>query len=526
MGRDGAVPRTAKRALWLGLGALGGCSDYKLYNDGGYGVPASPIIEVDPDQIDFLPARADAVQSASFVVRNVGDAPLTVTGLSTPTSSDFTLVGDGAGFLLDAGAEQTFEVQFQPTVAPVQHDAIHVTSDDPDHPDVPVGLSGSGLLPWLIIDPPTWDFGALAVPCPDRVDLRVQNVGAESVTVTGLDLVGDGAFSVVEAPPLPWVLTPYDYAVVTVEVTPASSTSIAADLQVTSDDPRGVVSASLLASPTDLGEKTESFTVPDAPPVDVVVAVDQSASMDDDAASLGANFGTFIDTISAETTGWQLGVVTLDSACFNGGVLDATSAGLKTTFASAVALGDDRDITDDERLLQLASRALDRADDLTADCNAGFLRDEALLHVIVVSDEPERSPEEASAWTWDYWVDRYEALKSAPGLVKVSGVIDLGACGEGAAGYVDAIAATGGEALSICDGDWASYLAALARASTAELWRYPLAEPAIAGSIAVTVDGVPASGWTFDAAANAVVFADRPDGSAVAVTYRVASACE
>ena len=43
-----------------------------------------------------------------------------------------------------------------------------------------------------------------------------------------------------------------------------------------------------------------------------------------------------------------------------------------------------------EALLTVAANALSKT--TTTGCNAGFLRTEALLHVILVSDEPEQSP--------------------------------------------------------------------------------------------------------------------------------------
>jgi hypothetical protein len=49
----------------------------------------------------------------------------------------------------------------------------------------------------------------------------------------------------------------------------------------------------------------------------------------------------------------------------------------------------------------------------------------------------------------------------------------------------------------------------------------PAAAPPDSSAVTVTVDGTPATGWSYDAAANTVVFgAPPPPGSIIEVTYR------
>lgn len=512
------------RSEGLLLLALAGCSDYSLFEDDGRNIGSQPIIEVEPPLIDFLSASETDRLTKTFAIRNIGNAPLYVSELTSPASADFRVVWDGAQIHLEESESQDVEVTFQPTQSPEQTDQILVRSDDPEHPEIPVTVRGSGRLPWLQIDPPSWDFGTPGLGCPDDVKLTLQNVGAETLTLSDLAMSGDPSFSLVDWPPLPVELGPSAYTTVTVRSAADAIGTWNGALEVTSNDPRGVVSASFAATPSDGVPRQDRFSVAANPPVDIVFAVDQSASMDDDAAALGSSFGAFIETIEMETSAWRLGVVTYDSGCFNEGMLTSSSASLGDRFASAVAAGTDGEITDDERLLQLASRAL--ANTAAGRCNEGFLRSDALLHVIIVSDEPERSEEEATAWTWDYWVDDFLGYKTTPALVEVSGVVDVSGCGEGDAGYDEAIAATGGLALSICSADWASYAAALAKASTGGLWRFVLSDTAVAATITVSVDGVPlASGWRYDTATNAVIVDSHPESGEVTIDYRVATEC-
>ena len=258
--------------------------------------------------------------------------------------------------------------------------------------------------------------------------------------------------------------------------------------------------------------------------IDAMFAVDPSGSMDDDAATLVAAFGDFVAGVEAVTTGWHMGVVTYDHGCVNHGVLDASTPDLFSTFTDAATLGEDREIAHDEALFVLVDRAL--AQTAAGACSEGLARPGVPLHVIVVSDEPERSEELALAWTWDWYLRRFQAAVSSPSLLTVSGVVDLAGCGEGAYGYVDMIAATRGEELDVCAPDWGAHVGALAVASTALAWTLPLDSAADPATSVVTVDGTPATGWAYDPSVPAVVFSSLEPGQTVEITWSEASACE
>jgi hypothetical protein len=186
----------------------------------------------------------------------------------------------------------------------------------------------------------------------------------------------------------------------------------------------------------------------------------------------------------------------------------------------------------DEAGLTVASLAVDATD--PGECNDGFLRTDALLHVILVSDEHEQS-----AATWDTYVDELIDRKGDASLVRVSAIagteaddaalVDPDLCSaEHGAGSEEAVGATGGTFLSICS-DWAGSMSALAD-ETLSQETFPLLQlDAVPTSIEVTVDGQPASGWSFDGATNSVVFdaASAPQqGSTVVVDYATYAVCE
>jgi len=510
----------------LALFALAaGCSDYGF---GGVqdvaGAEHAPVIEVEPAFLDFWDAASGEVVVRTFTARNLGDALLEVDSLALGGGASFTLVDDPAPFDLEPGASRAVDVAFTPLApASVEGQAL-VYSSDPERPEVPVDLLGEGRVPWLEITPDPYDFGAAQVGCPLEVVLTLQNIGEEDLHVEALDYAGEG-LALAAAPALPLTLAPGAFTDVRVAFDPVSEGPHAGALRATSDDPRGPIEANQSGDGVAGATGEDAFTAGEDQPVDILFAVDQSCSMDDDSARLASNFGDFIADVGAVTTGWQVGVVTLDDGCFNHGVLRSDTGDLEALFADAVTLGEDEAITDDEALLQLAERAAGLS--AVGACNEGFLRPGSPLHVVVVSDEPERSAEQAAAWTWDHWVEALAALAPAPELLTISGVVDVGGCGEGDAGYAEAIDATGGERLDLCEEDWSAHVAALAAASLEALSVFELSDTPAEGSVTVEVDGAAVeTGWAYEAALNAVIF-DAPvsGGSSVVVRYALLTDC-
>ena len=89
-----------------------------------------------------------------------------------------------------------------------------------------------------------------------------------------------------------------------------------------------------------------------------------------------------------------------DTGCNIGGILTPNTPNYTTTFQQAVKCKDDflspyfgacnaMGSSYTEALLTEARNAIDNTD--PGECNAGFIRNEAMLHLIMASDEPEQS---------------------------------------------------------------------------------------------------------------------------------------
>ena len=144
--------------------------------------------------------------------------------------------------------------------------------------------------------------------------------------------------------------------------------------------------------------------------------------------------------------------------------------------------------------------------------NAGFLRQDARLAVIIVSDE-----EDQSDGSVNLYIDFFRNIKGFANrqLVTVSAIAgDVpGGCATAAEArrYRDAVVALGGQFESICSTSWSQMLQNIGLGVFTLRQAWTLSRPADPSSITVRVNGMVVSrssmnGWTFDPASNTVNF--------------------
>jgi hypothetical protein len=500
------------RGLWVcGLCA---CSADKSGDD----TAAPPDIDVSPTALQFPSLAPGASDTRSFGVGNAGGGTLTVE--PPAVAGEGFALADGAGFTVAAGEVHYVDVIWTAGTAP-STGSVTVTSDDGDEGTVTVSLDGAVDVPELAVTPPAAVVSA-AVPCMGLTELGLHNAGRADLTVLELSLEGDGALSIADAPSLPLVLAPEASATVTLQLDGAVEGDVSGTLTVVTDAPAGPLAVPVSGSASYGVEVVDDFTVPVDAAVDILFLVDTSCSMGEDSVALTDEFGDFVSAVAAVTTGWRLGVVNSQDACFNQGMLSADVPGFVDLFTTAVTTFEAHGLQ--EKLLLLADIALDNT--AAGLCNEGFLRPGGLLHVIFVSDEADQSP-----GYWLDWVEAYRAAVSAPELVKVSGIVNVyNVCGtgNGAEGYLEAIAETGGVTLDICDPGWGAQVDQLAEASLSALTNYPLSQVPHEPSLEVFVGGVPVlAGWTWDPVENEIVFDEMAfaGGETVEIRYGVAADC-
>lgn len=507
---------------------LVGCQETNLVpkDEGAQG--PGPDILVTPPSLTYGTLSMGEEEQQTFKVQNVGEATLHVENIVINSGLSYSVTTREVQFDLEPGDSRDIEVTFTPMGANENYGEASVLSDDFDTPQANVALLGYGAVPELKITPESYVFGDAFVPCGDSVELTLENVGTEDLTITDYDYSSGGLLSLDDSrfPPLPLTLRVGETANVTVDFVPTTAGSDTGRFDVTSNDPRGVVSADQNGEGAYVDERTETFTEPGVPPVDVMILIDQSGSMEQDNVDDVQNgFPDFVTELQA-VSDWQLALVTdysgADAGCATGGVMTSRTANVSNLLVNNAFPGTQGIANyDTEALLRLANTALGKTG--PGGCNEGLLRPGALLHIIVLSDEHEQSGQ-----TGQYWVNQYKNYVASPEFVKVSGVLDLNYnCGDGTGpgGYIDAITATGGASLNICNANWGANFGQIASEVIAGTRTYNLADPADPASVEVTVNGNPTN--DFDVNGTNVTINSPPvgEGDEVEISYGVLAEC-
>ncbi len=505
------------RLLLLGLL---GCNDYALEGGGdGAGGPA-PRIAVDPPRVDFGELGAGTSAEATVVVSNTGDAVLSVETV-TVEGAGFALVEPVSPFELDPGASRGVGLRFVAAGPGELPGAVTVASDDPETPRAGVPLVGFGLVPALEFEPSPYSFGGSLAGCSNETAITVRNAGYAPLTVSAL-LVSGPAFTQLATPELPLVLDPGEETAVAVGFGSEADGEYAGTLWATSDDPRGELSTAMSGWVGPVYPVEDVFEQPDAPyeKADILVWMDTSCSMEEVLGDLTDHTASLVAALVEQDLDYQLLAVTEQNGCESA---TFTPSNPPTAESLAAAFGTVTNSQTWENGLQAITNAVQNVDG-GWECNDGFLREDASVSLLVVSDEPDQSyrpPEE--------YVAEIRALAPNAVISAVAGPFPNGcASAEPGEGYLEATRATGGAFVGICHTDWGEAFETLSTVASGLPTQFYLSRDASKdGEVEVEVNGVPVtSGWTFYAATDSVAFdADDapPFGATVRIRYWAAS---
>ncbi|HVO31005.1 MAG TPA: hypothetical protein VMV18_09725, partial [bacterium] len=326
-----------------------------------------------------------------------------------------------------------------------------------------------------------------------------------------------------------------------------------------------------------------------APPVDVLWVVDDSGSMADEQQKLATNFESFIHYFVDLHLDFHMGITTTDTlqtattegnttyqpgpqGAFvgNPALLTSATQNLTGDFQANVNVGINGWRV--ERGLEAARMALSPA--MLNGANAGFLRPNAVLAIILVSDEDDQSvadnsiqpPSGSAAGDADNYAWRQAHLEDVqdfinfflsvknnnPAMVNVSAITGVdpttllpppgddtvtgcdtsnqanGDTADSGARYYEVAKALHGVVGSICAPSFGPVLDQIGGAVTGFATAYPLGYTPVEGTITVKVDGqvVPEgpNGWTYNATTNQIEFAPSavpPQCAVIEIDYTV-----
>jgi len=482
-------------------------------------------LRVDPESLSFgTLGRDDEPVVKQFDIMSVGDTPVMIESLhiDSPTAS-FSILTDLTDTRLGVGELVQVDVAFEPMGDALQAGTAVVTSDADFPPELGVLLDGLGSLPELEISPDPLHLGSTLIGCDSQKPVSLTNVGTDTLEIYDVTQAGD-SFTMVSELELPLTLEPDESVDVILEFEPTDELEFNGTLTVESNEPMETRDAAQIGEGEYGAFYEHEWVVPSDPPSDIVFYVDQSGSMSDDQDRLASNFSTFISELATYSNDWQIIVANADNGCnAHGGVLTPTAANYESRFQSAVSSGGGFWT---EAGLTITSEAIDKTD--VGECNWGFLRPDAMLHIIMVSDEAEQS---SSSWTW--YMDKIVAKKGSTANVKFSAIAGdyPGGCSTADAGdgYYQSVMATDGVFLSICS-DWAtpSNLSMLAAASV-QMAAFELDATPAQDTIRVYVNGTERlDGWRYDEGDNTVVFDDAipQENDEVRITYGGLTFCD
>ncbi|MBE2249376.1 MAG: VWA domain-containing protein [Myxococcus sp.] len=269
------------------------------------------------------------------------------------------------------------------------------------------------------------------------------------------------------------------------------------------------------------GRQTDTFQQDQQPRADILLVVDDSCSMSDKQTSLANNFTSFIQYAVTANVDYQIGVVTTDVG--QNGVLKTTTAGgkfltsatpnVQTHFSSLVRVGTLGSAS--EQALESATRALTSPN--IAGANVGFVRNDANLAVVVVSDAGDQSNQPVSYYeNLLINVKGFSRLSNftfsaiGPFLTSAPSGCSYDSPG-GATRYQTLITRTGGVREEICSTNWSAALQGLGRTAFGFRTQFFLTNtPDLTGgnTVNVLINGQPAppSTYTYEAASNSIRF--------------------
>ena len=260
--------------------------------------------------------------------------------------------------------------------------------------------------------------------------------------------------------------------------------------------------------------------------LDIVWIIDSSGSMSDEQDALGRNFASFIDDFITKDVDFKMGVTTTDTRSGHNGVM---VAGSEEKLTSAAAKANEAQFKlDFKNLVKVGTsgsgneKGLQASRDFMNRYSATFLRPDAYLAVVIVSDEEDQSSDSVSAY-----VDSLKQHKNSAGLVKVYTIADVNNTNYGpgvtvgAERYIAAAEQSAGVAANIRD-DFHSVLTGMGETIINLLDSFALAHQPVPGTLKVYVNGALTTAYTFDSASRSIKFNANSvpaAGAEIKVTY-------
>jgi len=511
---------------------------------------------VTPSSLEFGLVASGATRVQPITIRNTGTSACLVSDvrMASGAPAGFSIEALPASNTIAAGASLTAQVRYAPdglsvTTVSTLSTSVQFQISAPS-PSVSVPVTAQSGADCLVFSPHARDYGNIQTGCrsPSRV-FTVHNTCVTPVSV-GSVTTADPQFAITSAPAAGTLLQGNSSmpGSISVHFRPSAVGAAATTLRVavTQAGQAVVYALPLRAAGVASGAtNVDTETLPAAPKADVLLVVDDTGTMAARQTELGNQFAALTQYATAVAADWQIGVINADPQSLLAGrlvgdasnpkILRPTTPNVATLFRSKVNLGVNGGSI--ESVVQTAVMALSTP--LRSTDNAGFLRRDAVLGVIGISDADDQSSLPLSASVARFLDTKERATDVTFNGMRLFTMPPMSCLYEGPPGtpnFAAAIALMNGSEGDICATSWTADLERIGKVAFGYRTDFYLnAEPDLSGGhvIVVHIDGVMvpavatngATVWTFDPLSNAVVFepvfAPEP-GDTLTMTYSVA----
>ncbi len=494
------------------LFVITGCSDNTLVKV----VDAKPEILVHPQELFFGHIMSGyETGHEMFSIVNTGNAPLHV----DTTLMDGSTRYDIPDFEIDDLIIQPGEVLDVPVdYVPITYEhngaVVKVLSNDEEEPELFVVMEGYGDAPKIEVDPEFVDYGDVSIGCDNEYRITIKNVGNINLGISDViqmtTLPNDVYIDYGSLPEPPWTLIPGQEVDLLVKYTPTDIGSDESIVRILSNDPRrDEIEISQVGSGDIEHWIIEEWVQEEERIYDILWVIDNSGSMRRFQNLLRDNMRNFVAQLTASgDVDFRMGFITTDWHRLVGYAYIDNSTQNPSAAAAAIVGGIGVGGSAHEQGLAEVHYALEYFRD-----NNEFMRQDAELVIIYVSDEPDNSP-----FPHTYYENRYphykpiEKIKAyavigdyANGCTYTFGNFAIGA--QFGAGYYEIVNYFGGQWYSICDIDWATNMANLASDIAVRSQFYLTKPDPIEQTIEVYVNGqITSQGWLYDSNDNKIQF--------------------
>jgi len=487
----------------------------------------------------------------TFSITNSCGEPVDIRGLRIGTGFEYFEVLDQdlvEGFTMAPFERVSFQVAFNATLPGISQGLLLVLTADTRNPQFRRELTGQAISPEIDVFPEVLDFGTVTFRNPIGVpprsecsspsrEVRLFPVGQARVTIESIEVEAesDDLFIInsvtVNGQPVfdlsqPFVVPPGgDGLRIGLRFFPTrlDPSLHEGTLRIEHNARGGESLIRLVGDAAPNVPVQESFQQAEGPKVDILWVIDNSCSMSDEQQRLVANLGDFTEFADEQDADYQMGVTVTDGFSSDSGRLErcfphpAVISGdypqRQEAFDCTFLVGTDGSGV--EAGFAAAKNALDLAIDEEPNGNTGFLRDDADLAVVFMSDEDDQSGNAEALQAF------FESVKG-PGrasrtkLHAIAGPT-TGPCGDGS-GFFNAQPGfryqalannTGGLFFDICQADWSPIFDQLGLDTFQAFDTWFLSQPAAPSTLQVFVDGVPVpedpvNGYVYQFQENAV----------------------